>query len=232
MVLFTTPIERASGALQSAERRLAAFEQERAAKATSLTGDLDFDTNLALREEIAVLDRKIAAATDAVGQARRNLDVATAAAAEAEADRTHKAAEKLARAGEKLTLDVAAAAEKLAGLLADLEANRAAVEEANANRGGRPPLIDGESRVRSVPGRTIPAQFEWREVWEDGAGNAPYQFREDANGELVPVLGGYVKRRVKVQSRAEQVEYGHMPERFAGAITLVNLKGERIGPRP
>ena len=231
MALFANPIEAATGALTSAERRLADFERERAAKVASLAGDLDFETNLAHREVIAVLDRKVAAATDTVGQARRSLEVAKAAEAEAEADRVHKAAEKLARTGEKLTLDVATAAERLAALLADLEANRAAIEKANATRGGRPFIVDGEHRARSVPGRTIPAELEWRDVWEDGAGNTPGQFRKDADGEFVPVLGGYTKKRVKVQTQAERYIEERMPERFASAIQLVDLKGQRIGPR-
>lgn len=233
MALFGHPLSvpAATAALESAEGRLAGFEADRAAKNAALAGDLDFDANLALRDEIAALDRKVAAATDARELARRNLDGARKAAAEAENERQYKAAQRLARDGEKLTLEVAAAAEKLAALLMKLEADRKTIDEANANRGTRPFIVDGERRVREVPAKDHPTVWETITVWRNEHGHTPCQFRADATGEMVPKDGGYTKRREKVVSRNAWSTPAHVPGGlYRDSIQLIGLKGEKLFP--
>ncbi|WP_324806367.1 hypothetical protein SH584_08760 [Sphingomonas sp. LY29] len=229
MALLTS--ERTTAALESAERRLADFKAEHARKTAALTGDLDFDGSLALRNEIADLALKVAAASDAADQARRNVEVAQRAKAEAETEREYKAAEKSARAAEKLTLEVSSVADRLAGLLGALEASRLTVEAANARRGARPHIKHGEARVREIPQRITPAVFEKRTVWEDGAGRSPAIFRQLQTGELVPSEGGFTKRVETVVSRAEQVTPAHIPGGlFKDAMRLTGLKGEALFP--
>jgi hypothetical protein len=233
MALFGKPltVADATSALESAEARLAGFEADRATKNAALAGDLDFDANLALRDEIAALDRKVAAATDARELARRNLDGAHKAAAEAENERQYKAAQRLARDGEKLTLEVAAAAEKLAGLLNALEDSRKVIDAANAIRGTRPFIKDGEARVREVPEKNFPTVYETVEVWVDPqTGRRPGQYRE-VNGQMVPSdhNGNYVKTTEKVVSRNAYFTPAHIPNgRFAENTKIVGLKGERL----
>jgi hypothetical protein len=233
MAIFGNPLSvpAATAALKSADARLSGFEAERTTKNAALAGNLDFDANLALRDEIAALDRKVAAATDAREVARRNLGAAQKAAAEAENERQYKAAQRLARDGEKLTLEVAGAAEKLAGLLYALEETRKAVDAANAIRGTRPFILDGERRVREVPEKNFPTVYETMTVWVDpNTGRRPGQYRE-VNGEFVPAdhNGEYVKTTEKVVSRNAYSVPAHMPGgRFASAMKLIGLKGEKL----
>jgi len=225
-------VSAATAALDSAEARLSGFEADRGRKAAALAGDLDYDASLALREEIAILDRKVAAATDARQQARRNLDAAQRAAAEAENERHYKAARKLARDGEKLTLEVAAAAERLAGLVTELETGRKAIEAANANRGDRPFIVDGERRVREVPEKVFPTVYEEIDVWRNSAGDRPVHFQRDANGQMVPKDGGYLRMKERFVSRNEYTVAAHIPGgRFVESLKgLMGLKGEALFP--
>lgn len=232
MALLKSPLERAAGALEISERRLADFERERADKLAQADASVDFDAGFMLREEVATLDRKINAAQVARDHARQQLDRAQAEAAQADADRQHAEAKKLARAGEKLTLDVAAAAERLAGLLADLEANRAAIDEANRARGRRDFIADGEHRVRAVPARKIQAVTRKEKAWVDRNGNRPSQLVM-RNGEMVPagMSGDYTYRTVEVMESPARFVPAAMPARFADEIRLVGLKGEKLWPR-
>ena len=232
MALLKTALERATAALDAAERRLADFEGERADKLAQAETSTDFDAGFALREEVATLDRKINAAQVARDHARQQLARAQAEAAQADADRKHVEAKRLARAGEKLTLDVAAAAEKLAGLLADLEANRAAIEEANSVRGPRDFIVDGEHRVRAIPGREVPAVIRKEKAWVDSNGNRPSQLIM-RDGRMVPIgmSGDFTYRTVEVvESTARFVPAG-APPRFAEVTALMGLDGATLWPR-
>lgn len=233
MSLIKTPLEKAAGALEAAERRLADFESDRGEKLAQAEASADFDAGFALREEVSTLDRKINAALVARDHARQQLERAQADAAQGEADRRHAEAKKLARAGEKLTLDVAAAAERLAGLLADLEANRASIEKANGVRGHRDFIVDGERRVREVPARDVPAVTRKEKAWVDANGNRPSQLIM-RSGEMVPahMSGDYNYRTVEVlESPARYIPASMPGGRFADEIRLVGLKGERLFPR-
>jgi hypothetical protein len=230
---FADPLDKARAALEAAERRLAEFQEQHRAKSAELSQPLDFEENLSAREALAALGRKISAATDARDHARRALTAAEGAHAAAEADRRHAAAQKLARAGERLALDVVATAEKLAAALAALEANRAEVDAANAVRGDRPFIYDGERKLREIPAQTEPPKLEERVVYEDETGGQPTLWVQDPEtGEMVPQngTGSFKKRRKMVQVSEERFVPARMPERLSAAITLVGLRGERLWP--
>jgi hypothetical protein len=230
MALFgnALTVPAATAALESAEARLAGFEAERAAKMSAIAEESDFDANLALRDEVAALDRKVAAATDSLNNARRNLETAKAEAAEAEADRRHKAAQKRAREDEKLVLKVGALSIELAAAITELEAGRKIVDEANANRGSRPFIVDAEKRVREVPEKHFPTVWEEIDVWRNEYGHTPTEYRVLENGEHVPKDGGYTKRREKIVSRNERTTPAHMPGGRFAEMKLVGLKGEKL----
>lgn len=232
MTLLKSPLERAAGALEVAERRLSAFERDRDAKAAKAEAEADFDAGFAIRGEVATLDRKINAAQVARDHARQQLERAQADAAQADADRRHADAKRLARAGEKLTVDIASAAERLAGLIADLESNRAAIDEANRVRGHRDYIVDGEKRVREVPAREVLAVTRKEKAWVDANGNRP-GLLVTRDGKMVPahMSGDYTYRTVEVPVSAARFEPASMPGRFADEIRLVGLKGERLLPR-
>lgn len=227
MGVFKSPVERAEAELAVARRRITTFEAEHAVLAARNSDDLDFDTRFALGEDLALCDRKLAAARGDIEKLERNLTVEKEAEANAERDRQHKEGEKIARAGVRLAENVEAAASQLAAALAALEANRKQVDALNANRGLRPLIADGERRLRETPGRTIPAQFEEREVWLDAAGNqiSPY-LRSSYSEKVAPAA----VRTERVQTSEEYVSPANMPTRYAAAITLVNRAGDRIWP--
>jgi hypothetical protein len=231
MNLIKTPLEKATGALDICDRRLAGFQSDRTAKAAQVEETADFDASFGLREELAVIDRKIAAATAARDHAAGQVERAQREAAEAEDDRRHAAAQKLARAGEKLTLDVVALSEKLADALAALEANRAQVDATNEVRGSRPFVVDGERRIREVPGREVPAVTRRETQWVDDQGNRPTQYVE-RGGEMIPAfLAGQFKRReVEVVEVSRRFEPSRMPSRLASETRLVDLHGRQLWP--
>jgi hypothetical protein len=98
MVLFAKPLSvpEASAALASAEARHAGFETERAQALSAADAEPDFDKGLKLRAIARELDDKLAQSKIAVEHARQSLETARTAAAQAEADQQHKAAEKRA----------------------------------------------------------------------------------------------------------------------------------------
>jgi hypothetical protein len=103
-------------------------------------------------------------------------------------------------------------------LLAELEWMESEVQvfaEYNARRGQRPFVEDPEALVRKVPGRIVPARFEDREIWSDGAGRQPCVFRHDDQGQPVPVEGGYTKKIERVCVSPEREILATMPERLA-----------------
>lgn len=177
-----------------------------------------------LEDDIAAEEAALRIAEDRKADAQRAADDA---AIDAEA----KDAERAAREAAKLTLEIGDDAPRLAAKLAKLEALRRSVDAYNEKRGARPHLTDGEARVREAPEKVIPAVYETVTVWEDGAGNRPYQFRQLLNGELVPSVNGYTARKEKVVSRAEQIIPAQIRGgRFADGFKLIGLKGEPLFP--
>jgi hypothetical protein len=230
VTLFKSNVERAEAELASARRLLSNFESEASNLASREGAELDFNSRFELGEDRARIERKIAAARGEIERCGRNLTAARVAEAKAERDRQHKEGDKLVRADVRLTENVEAAAQQLAAALAAQVANQQKIDALNAARGDRPFIVNGERRLRETPGRTIPAQFEEREVWREHNGELVGQFKQHPEtGELVPARGG-VKSREKVQVRAEQIVPAHMPTPYAQAIVLVDRKGQRIWP--
>lgn len=231
MAFLSNAVERATSALESAEGRLAGFEAELAVKAKALEGDLDFEASLAIREDMAALERKVAAARDAREQQRRNLEAAKKAEAEAAVDAQAKAAERNAREAAKLALEIGDDAQRIAAKLNRLNELNASVDAFNAVRGTRPFIKDGEARAREVPEKVHPTVYEEMDVWRDASGRTPTEFRVLPNGDHVPKDGGYTKHREKFVSRNEWTTPAHFPGgRFKEAMRLVGAKGEKLFP--
>jgi hypothetical protein len=225
MGILPSPVEKA-------QRRLTDIRAELSAARARLKPDLDFDEGFATREQIAVLERKEAAAVDALAYAEELQAKAVADAAKAEATA------ELERYGREAKREVPSRLNKIAklqeALAPELDWLKAHVERAAdmnglAQRFGLPGVVDGETLHRKTPDRTIPAQFEEREVWRDSAGNQPSQYRQHPDtGEMVP-LGGGTKRREKVQISGERTVFGQIPGgRLCDNIRLMNLKGEPL----
>lgn len=231
MSLIKSPLEKAKGTVEAATRRRDDFTAERAALAARLETEADFDANFALREDLDRLDRKIAAAEVALASAQEQLAAEQKKAAKVEADRAHADAQKLVPAHEKLIREIVADQQKLAAKLAQAAKLQAAIEAANECSEGRPLIVDGERNLRERPERIEPAVFEDRVVWEDGAGNSPFQFRRNAEGEDVPIEQGFTRKVKPVQVRSERHEFASMPPRLANEIRLVDLAGQQIWPR-
>jgi len=143
-------------------------------------------------------------------------------AAEKAADDEHAAMERRQTASAKR---LRAIDDKfLAPLVRELEWVESEVQtfaEYNARRGNRPFIADPETQVRQIPGRTIPAQFEEQDVWQDGAGNQPTVYRTNADGELVPCDLGFTKKRVKVCVSPERTIPANMPPRLAELLPIL-----------
>lgn len=157
---------------------------------------------------------------------RSALAIATAEAAKAEAtqretdaDAEHAAAEKQA-ADTKPERAALIAIEKAIAAIMVVDERNQATEAANSIRGQRAVIVDGETRLRQRPGRTIPA--EWRDeiVWSDSAGNRPGVFRE-VNGEIVPVEQGFTRRIERVCIRPERVIPPTTPDRLADLLPVL-----------
>jgi len=219
---------------EKAERRLANIRADIESARTRLGAGLEFDAGFALREEIALLERKEAAAVEALGTAKvleakaakdaeRAKDVAEIEAYRREAER------EMPSRLRKLDKHVEAAAAEVTAI--DVHVKRASHINALARKHGLPPVVDGETLFRATPVKSIPAQFEERDRWVDGAGNSPSVFRKNGDGELVPEEGGYAKVRERVQVAPERTEGGTLPGgRLAAAIRLVSLNGRQIWP--
>lgn len=150
------------------------------------------------------------------------------AAANAEADRRHAEVQtKVVPVHQKLIREIEVDQRKLADRLAQAEALRAEIEAANAVRGHRPFIPDGEMKLRCKPGGVEPAVFEERELWLDGAGNEPYQYW-GAGEDRRPIEQGYTKQRKKVQVRAERIVPPQMPPRYAETIRLFDRAGNPL----
>lgn len=171
---------------------------------------------------------------DGIIRAEQREAEAAKAAAEAEEDRHHAEAERLAEAHKALHRDkLPAAMEAVVALLQEDRRMLQAIEERNAARGARPFIPDGETRLRGKPARTEPAQFREEEVWIDGSGRRATVFRRNAAGEDVPEELGFEKKQVKVQVRSERFLPPELPGgRVADACVLVDPRsGRQIWPR-
>lgn len=233
MIGFASYAEKAAAAVPKAEEALNRHVGDRDAHAAAKPDGSDLEALITWKRLAADHDLRVEAAEEAVKFARGVAADQAAKAAEAEADRRHAAAQKIARAGEKLTLDVVAAAERLAEALAALEANRAQVEEANAVRGSRPYIVDGERKIREVPGQEVPAIVDRDFAWVDPAGNrAPLSLVASA-GRPAPGAdwNGYTYREVESVLQPARTDPPTMPDRFATAFRLFDLHGRALWPR-
>ncbi len=177
------------------------------------------------------LDDEIESHRESVRIAGEHRTAAQAKADEESRDVEEREINKISDELAKLTIEVEGDFRRVAPKLERMRAHEERIAAWNAARGTRPFVIDGESRVRGKPARTEPAQFEIREVWEDEAGQSPYQFRHDASGNLVPSTGGYTKRRKKFQVSPERYVPASAPPRFVEVTVLPTLDGSRFWPR-
>lgn len=227
MGILPTPVKKAQLRLADIEARILDTEAQR-------SPELDFDRNFALGEEVEKLKRMRQDAADALTYAVEQETKAAIEAKKAEAKTVLDAYQREAeREMPSLLNKYAKHAEATAAVLLAIDAHvkRRPEMDALARKFGFRGVVDGETMHRCAPDRTIPAQFEERDVWEDGAGNRPYQFRRLPNGELVPAVNGYAKKREKVQIRGEQFVPGQIPGgRLCDNIRLMGLKGEALFP--
>lgn len=227
MALLFTPVEKA-------QRRLSDIRADLASARARLSPDLDFDAVFNLREDIATLERKEAAAVDALAYAEEQAAKAEAEAAKADAAAQvdayrREAAREVPGRLNKIGKLQAALAEELALVAAHVE--RADEVNRLAREFGLTGVQDGEMLFRGTKARTEPAQHEEREVWQDAEGNQPYQYRQGPDGELVPIERGFVKKWVRVCVRPEQHTPGNLPGgRLAPAIRLMGLDGQTLWP--
>jgi len=236
MSLLATPVEKAAGALEGAERRLADFQARRTTKVAELNAEADFDKNFAVREDLAGIDRLIAAASDAIEHAKTNLASAEAAEAKAKLDAEERRIQKLATDHAKLVIEIPADSEKLAAKIGRAEAMRKQIDDWNATHVDRAFVADGERKLREIPGREVPAILRREWAWVNSAGERPTQHTE-RDGKMVPLQSGFGPsgpfdyREVEVVESEARYEPGRMPPRFADSVKLYGLKGEVLWPR-
>lgn len=233
MIGFASLAEKAAAALEKAKRDLERIKAQVTQHDLARPDGSDLDQRVDWKRKGRDLVDQMEAAEEVLANATAASERQAQAAIEAEADRRHAAAQKLARAGEKLTLDVVAAAERLAEALAALEANRAQVEEANAVRGERPHIVDGERKLREAPPREFPAVVDREFAWVDPEGKRAPLSQVASFGR--PAAGaewnGYTYREVETVLREAYQIPGQMPERLASAIRLPDLHGRQLWPR-
>jgi hypothetical protein len=233
MIGFASLAEKTAAWLDKATRDQSRIEAQLAQHDAARPDRTDLDQLIDWKRARRALVEDLESAEEVLTHAKAAAERQAQAAAEAEADRRHAAAQKLARAGEKLTLDVVAAAEKLAEALAALEANRAQVDQANAVRGSRPHIVDGEFRIRSKPGREVPAIVDREFAWVDQDGKRAPLSQIATFGRPAPGAewNGYTYREVETVLQPARTDPPTMPERLASAIRLVDLHGRSTWPR-
>jgi hypothetical protein len=226
MAILSTPVEKA-------EKRLTDIRADIESARGRLGTGLDFEAAFALREEIALLERKEAAAVEALGTAK-----AMEAKAAAEAEKAKEVAEVEAyrrdakREVPGLLNKYAKHAEAAAAALTELDAHVSKASRINAlaRKHGVPGVTDGEELFRGKPTRVTPAQYEERDVVRAANGRQVREFWE-VRGELHSHHGPCTKQRERVEVRGQTVEPGGIPGgRIATAVRLVNLKGQQIWP--
>ncbi|ADJ22484.1 hypothetical protein Hden_0663 [Hyphomicrobium denitrificans ATCC 51888] len=195
--------------LPAAETKLAELEAKRPHSA-------DPAEHIKWIEECDAARRNVEALRGALAIATAEAAKAEAAQVESNANVEHAAAEKQAKADEKLVRAAFTAIERASDAIEALVASNAAIEAANAIRGQRAWIADAETRVRQRPGGTIDAVFEDRTFWCDSAGNQPTIFVTDREtGEMRPQEAGYSRRVERVCVQPERIIPPTMPDRLA-----------------
>jgi hypothetical protein len=206
-------------ALVEAERKLAAH----IANPPTSPDAAEHRAWLATRRQ---LEDDVEAERGALAIAEAKAAEAKAAAAVEEADAEERRIRKLNDELAKLTVEIGGDAERLATKLQRHTSMLAEVDSWNASRGDRAFIQDGEAKVREVPAKDHPTVWEEVDVWRNVHGHTPSQFRE-VDGEMVPIEGGYEKRRERIVSRNAWSTPAFIPAgRYAAAMKIIGLKGE------
>jgi hypothetical protein len=220
-------------AIAAVERNQSAVERSTKRLADHLTAKPDADDADALfawKRELRDFEDRADSDKEALAFAVQRADEARRADAVRAADAEHAAVAKIVPTHSKLTLEIAADAEKLAAKLKRLEEMRATIDAANAVREGRAYLSDGEFQVRQIPGEFHPAITREDDVWVDRDGNPVSDQILDDQNRWVANPKAVGKGVVTTVLRAAQQLPPRMPERLADALHLVNLGGEQLWP--
>lgn len=151
MIGFGSLAEKTAAALEKAKRDLEHIKSEVAQHALGRPDGSDLDQLVDWKRKGRDLADQMESAEEVLENAKTSAAQQAEKAAEAEADRRHAQAQRLARAGEKLVLEAIAKIEAAAEALTAVEANRVQIEAANAVRGTRPFIVDGEVKLRGTP---------------------------------------------------------------------------------
>lgn len=219
----TAAVERNRAAVARSERRQSDHEAVRPA------GD-DAEALYAWKREARDLADRVESDREALAFAESRAEQARLADVERAIDAELAAAAKVAIAHGRLTLEIAADAEKLAAKLARMEEMRAAVDQANQKRGARPHIVDGEFEVRQVAGAFYPAVTSEEKVWIDRNGKPTQDQILDDQMRWISNPAAVEQGVVTVVLQAEQQLPPRMPERFVDAMQIVNLRGEQLWP--
>lgn len=191
--------------------------------------DQDFDTLDRIDGQLADVERRLRLAEGVAESSAARLADAREKAEAMRADAAYAAAERQAKADEKIVRDIELLARKIADKRDELAASISATAKANANRGARPHIANAEERVRKLPARTVPAVTRREWGWIDAKGGRPSQLRDDGKGKLVPDDGRpYEWREIEVTVATERFEPATMPESFLSAFKLVDIAGRPL----
>jgi hypothetical protein len=235
MSVFASFADKTALAVTQAEAKLKSFADALAVHQAQRPDGSDLDALIDWNDKTDPLETRVTLAEEALEFARRAAKEQARVAAKVEQDRAHTAAGKLATVHAKLAVDIAADAEKLAEKLKRLEDLRSSIEAANEVRGDRPMIVDGEFKVRQIPGTTYPARYSEDTVWFDKYGNvvAPQVLESKAYDAKWITNPAAVKQTIaKTLLTGEVRATPTMPTRLADAITLVDLQGKAIWPAP
>jgi len=233
MNLFASYAEKAALAVTQAEARVQSFKDDLRAHETERPDGSDFEALAEWDGKTDPLKTRVKLAEEALQFAKKAAEKQARAAEVAERNRAHAAAGRLTTVHAKLTVDIAADAEKLAEKLKRLEDLRSSIEAANENRGDRPMIVDGEFKVRQVPGAIYLARYSEDNVWVDKDGNVVTpQIPESKayNAKLIQNPAAVKQTIVKTLLTGEVTTPPTMPTRLADAITLVDLHGKTLWP--
>jgi hypothetical protein len=229
--LFAKYAEKTADAVSIAEARLASLMEGRGA---GRPDGSDLDELIDWKRAAAANELEIESAEESLAFHRAAAARQAAIAEQAELGRQYNNCVKLVSVHSKLTIEIVEDSEKLVEKLARHAEIQTAIEQANSIRGERAFIVDGEVKVRQRPGRIKPAEYRDEVIWEDRAGIRCSTFRRDQAGELVPYHAnhGFTRKVLKVCQAEEREILPTMPDRLCDAITLVDLHGRQIWPRP
>lgn len=229
--MILDPVDRARRAHELDVTRLRNLEAALPELTRSLPADASFDQRVSHKEAVAAYVMRLEAAREAAEHSEAALARAQAAAEEKRGDQRHAAAQKLADKQAKLVVEADAQARKLAAVYAEISKMQSQIDAANAARGSRPFIVDGERAVREIPARDVPAQTRKEKAWIDSAGNRPTFLRDNGTGQLVPAdHRHYEYREVEVVQAPARFEPARMPTRLAAAAVLPDLRGGSLWP--